>query len=199
MAGRPREFDREAALIAARNLFWRHGYEGTSMADLVAEMGIASARIYHAFGSKEQLFREAVGNYADNEGGFAVAALQQANILAAVSALFSAAIALYTRNIQPLGCMVVSAAGGLSEDNDSLREWLAQQRQQRTQGIIDRFIQAAAQRELAAEADPLRLGHFYATFLHGLSVQARDGVSPQALTDAAALALWPLQNSLRRD
>lgn len=197
MAGRPREFDREAALVAARNLFWRHGYEGTSMADLVAEMGIASARIYHAFGSKEQLFREAVGNYADNEGGFAVAALQQANIFTAMKALFSAAIALYTRNIQPLGCMVVSAAGGLSEDNDSLREWLMQQRQQRTQGIIDRFILAAENGELSAEADPLRFGHFYATFLHGLSVQARDGISQQALSEAASLALQPLASSLR--
>lgn len=197
MAGRPREFDREAALIAARNLFWRHGYEGTSMADLVAKMGIASARIYHAFGSKEQLFREAVGNYAENEGGFAVVALQQADIVTAIETLFSAAIALYTRNIQPLGCMVVSAAGGLSEDNDSLREWLAQQRQQRTQGIIDRFIQAAAMGELAEQADPLRLGHFCATFLHGLSVQARDGVSRQALSDAATLALGPLKSSLR--
>lgn len=199
MAGRPREFDREAALVAARNLFWRHGYEGTSMADLVADMGIASARIYHAFGSKEQLFREAVGNYAENEGGFAVEALHQADIVAAIETLFSAAIALYTRNIQPLGCMVVSAGGGLSKDNASLREWLAQQRLQRTQGIIDRFIQAAAKGELAAEADPLRLGHFCAAFLHGLSVQARDGVSRQALTDAATLALGPLKSSLRRD
>ena len=57
MAGRPREFDRELALLKARNLFWRQGYEGTSMSDLVAELGIASARIYKAFGSKEQLFR----------------------------------------------------------------------------------------------------------------------------------------------
>ncbi len=197
MAGRPREFDREAALVAARNLFWRHGYEGTSMADLVAGMGIASARIYHAFGSKEQLFREAVGNYAENEGGFAVEALQHPHILTAMQNLFSAAIALYTRNTQPLGCMVVSAAGGLSEDNNALREWLVQQRQQRTQGIIDRFTQAFENGELSQGADPLHLGHFYATFLHGLSVQARDGVGQQALNAAVVLALQPLEANLR--
>lgn len=70
MAGRPREFDREQALLKARNLFWRQGYEGTSMSDLVAELGIASARIYKAFGSKEQLFREAIASYETEEGGF---------------------------------------------------------------------------------------------------------------------------------
>lgn len=70
MAGRPRQFDRDQALIKARNLFWRQGYEGTSMSDLVAELGIASARIYKAFGSKEQLFREAIADYENQEGSF---------------------------------------------------------------------------------------------------------------------------------
>lgn len=77
MAGRPREFDREQALLKARNLFWRQGYEGTSMSDLVAELGIASARIYKAFGSKEQLFREAIASYETAEGGFADRAFAQ--------------------------------------------------------------------------------------------------------------------------
>ena len=57
MAGRPREFDRDLALEKARDLFWARGYEGTSMSDLVAALGIASARIYAAFGSKEALPR----------------------------------------------------------------------------------------------------------------------------------------------
>ena len=45
--------------------FWQHGYEGTSMADLVAATGLASARLYAAFGSKEDLFREAVARYEE--------------------------------------------------------------------------------------------------------------------------------------
>ncbi len=69
MAGRPREFDRDQALHKAMLLFWQHGYEGTSMSALVETLGIASARIYAAFGSKEQLFREAVALYEEGEGG----------------------------------------------------------------------------------------------------------------------------------
>jgi AcrR family transcriptional regulator len=67
MAGRPREFDRDQALRKAMLLFWQHGYEGTSMSALVEALGIASARIYAAFGSKEQLFREAVALYEEGE------------------------------------------------------------------------------------------------------------------------------------
>ena len=77
MAGRPREFDRDQALRKAMLLFWQHGYEGTSMSALVEALGIASARIYAAFGSKEQLFREAVALYEEGEGGFAPRALEQ--------------------------------------------------------------------------------------------------------------------------
>ena len=63
MAGRPREFDRDEALAKARDAFWKRGYEGVSMSDLVAILDLASSRIYAAFGSKEDLFREAVALY----------------------------------------------------------------------------------------------------------------------------------------
>ena len=80
MAGRPREFDREAALERAMRLFWEQGYEGTSMSSLVDALGLASARIYAAFGSKEGLFREAVALYEQAEGGFAGRALLEPGV-----------------------------------------------------------------------------------------------------------------------
>lgn len=66
--GRPRSFDKEAALDRAMEVFWRLGYEGASMADLTAAMGIASPSLYAAFGSKEALFRLALEHYSATEG-----------------------------------------------------------------------------------------------------------------------------------
>ena len=55
--GRPRTFDREDALRRAMEVFWEHGYEGASMTELTAAMGINSPSLYAAFGCKEQLLR----------------------------------------------------------------------------------------------------------------------------------------------
>ncbi|KXV34091.1 TetR family transcriptional regulator, partial [Gluconobacter thailandicus] len=190
MAGRPREFDRMNALKKARDLFWRQGFESTSMSELVTMLGLASARIYAAFGSKEDLFREAVLDYEAHEGSFATHALEEErSIFAAMERILQQAITLYTQPDGPKGCMVVASATNCSAANSSISEWLTQHRKARTASLIDRFRRAQQEGELGANCDPEALGDFFATFLHGLSVQARDGISTQRLQDASQSAL----------
>ncbi|CAI2437175.1 TetR/AcrR family transcriptional regulator [Serratia plymuthica] len=193
MAGRPREFDREQALLKARDLFWRQGYEGTSMSDLVAELGIASARIYKAFGSKELLFREAIASYENHEGGFAERAFsEETGVRAAIKRLLEDAVTLYSRTDLPQGCMVVSSAVSVSAENSSIKIWLAEHRLLRTQGIIERLRLAVKNGELPADTDADSLGDYFAVFLHGLSIQARDGVTKERLLAAVNVALSAL-------
>ncbi|MCY1640573.1 helix-turn-helix domain containing protein [Methylorubrum sp. SL192] len=182
MAGRPREFDRDEALAKARDLFWARGYEGVSMADLVEALGLASARIYAAFGSKETLFREAVAIYDAGEGGFATRALaEEATARAAIERVLREAVETYTRPGRPTGCMVVSAATNCASANEGIRSWLGELRRRRTASLVTRLEQAVADRELAPGTDAQMLGDYFATVLHGLSVQARDGVSKDRL------------------
>jgi len=180
MAGRPRAFDRGLALERARDLFWARGYEGTSMSDLVAALGIASARIYAAFGSKEALFREAIARYEAEEGGFADRALAGAkDIRSTLEDMFREAIELYT--VEQRGCMVVAAATNCAPENAALGAWLAEHRRARTHSLIDRLRQAKQSGELPAIVDEVAIGDCCATLLHGLSVQARDGIGRQRL------------------
>ena len=181
MAGRPREFDRDQALRKAMLLFWQHGYEGTSMSALVETLGIASARIYAAFGSKEQLFREAVALYEEGEGGFAPRALEQATLREAIGSMLREAVLTYTRRGRPHGCLVVSSASSVSPDGEGVRDWLASHRRQ-----------AQAEGELADGAAVQALGDHFATVLHGISVQARDGISRERLLAMVDVALTPL-------
>ncbi|KAA1184718.1 TetR/AcrR family transcriptional regulator [Rhizobium tropici] len=193
MAGRPREFDRDAALAKARDAFWSRGYEGVSMADLVETLGIASARIYAAFGSKEALFREAIALYDEGEGGFATRALAEEPTAArAIERSLREAVETYTRKDRPQGCMVVSAATNCAAENDGVREFLADYRRRRTASLVERLKRAMTEGELRPDTDAPALGDYYATVLHGLSVQARDGVSRTrllAMIPAAMLAI----------
>ncbi|KAF1047384.1 MAG: HTH-type transcriptional repressor ComR [Delftia tsuruhatensis] len=177
--------------------FWRRGYEGTSMADLVQALGIASARIYAAFGSKQDLFREAVQRYEAGDGGFADRAMaQEPRVRDALARVLRDAVATYTDDAHPLGCMVVTAATNCAEENEAVAAWLAEHRRQRTQSLIDRLQRALDEGELRAGADVQALGDFYATQLHGISVQARDGVPRQRLLAAVQTALLLLDTAL---
>nr|WP_312371812.1 TetR/AcrR family transcriptional regulator [Delftia acidovorans] len=198
MAGRPREFDRDQALERAMLAFWRRGYEGTSMADLVQALGIASARIYAAFGSKQDLFREAVQRYEAGDGGFADRAMaQEPRVRDALARVLRDAVATYTDDAHPLGCMVVTAATNCAEENEGVAAWLAGHRRQRTQSLIDRLQRALDEGELRAGTDVQALGDFYATQLHGISVQARDGVPRERLLAAVQAALLLLDTALQ--
>lgn len=198
MAGRPREFDRDKALEKARDAFWARGYEGTSMADLVDTLGLASARLYAAFGSKEELFREAVELYEANEGGFASRALEEEpTAQLAIKRMLDDAIELYTKPGRPLGCMVVSAATNCASENDPVMQWLASHRRLRTASIADRLREAVADGELKPDTDAEALGNYYATLLHGLSVQARDGVSKDSLLAFTLLAMLPMEAAIQ--
>ncbi|MDH2050547.1 TetR/AcrR family transcriptional regulator [Achromobacter marplatensis] len=193
MAGRPREFDRDLALQQAMLAFWKQGYEGTSMADLVAATGLASARLYAAFGSKQELFREAVARYEAGDGAFAEKALEATDgVRGAIEKLLTDAVLTYTRRGRPQGCMVVSAATNYAAENEDVMAWLTTHRKARTQGIIDRLESAVQSGELKPGTDVQALGDYYAVVLHGLSVQARDGVGKARLLAMIPPALGAL-------
>jgi AcrR family transcriptional regulator len=197
VAGRPREFDREVALKRARDRFWERGYEGTSMSDLVEAMGIASARIYAAFGSKEALFREAIEDYEAKEGSFADRALSDAkDVRSALESMFRDAVRLYTTGKR--GCMVVSAATNCMPENVAIGTWLSEHRKARTQSVIARLREAKRAGEIPDDADEVALGDCCATLLHGLSVQARDGISKRRLDAMVDAFLAAFDGLIRR-
>jgi AcrR family transcriptional regulator len=179
---RPREFDRDEALAKARDAFWATGYEGTSVADLVTLLGLAPARLYAAFGSKEDLFREAVALYEAKEGGFVARALvEEPSARKAVARMLNDAIELYTRPGRPRGCLVVSAATSSALENDAIREFLAERRRAQETMIVERLRHAVSDSELPKGTDPEALGSAISALLIGLSMQARDSASKQKL------------------
>lgn len=165
------------------------------MADLVEATGLASARLYAAFGSKDAMFRAAVERYERVEGGFADRALvEEPTARRALERMLRDAVDVYT-SPQPRGCMVVSAATNCSSDNDAVREWLEQHRKQRTRSITARLRSAVATGELRSDTNVQALGDAFAALLHGLSVQGRDGVPRRRLLALIGPAMTMLTNA----
>jgi len=85
--GRPRAFDADEVLDAAIEVFWRYGYQGASLQELTAAMGINKASLYAAFGSKQDLFHRAVARYAETDMAYVLRALKEPTARDVVRAL----------------------------------------------------------------------------------------------------------------
>lgn len=192
--GRPRAFDREAALEVATRLFWRHGYEATSVADLAAAIDINPPSLYAAFGDKKRLFAEVVDRYQARHGGFAARALtEERTAERAIRRLLSEAAAVFTDPDSPPGCMVVTAAMNCSAQAEDVAEALAHKRAVSELLIRRRIDAAVSSGELPAATNAKEVAAFYTAVFQGMSIKARDGASRAELTAIAnrAMAAWP--------
>jgi AcrR family transcriptional regulator len=187
--GRPRSFDREAALATATALFWEHGYEATSIADLTAAMGIRPPSLYAAFGDKRGLFEEVVTRYGETYGLRALD--EEATVRAGMARLLLDAAREYTAPGHPHGCMVISAAANCTDPQ--VRGALRAIRNANLADFEQRIAAAVASGEEPPETDPATLARFTGAVLQGMSQQARDGAGREELEAVAVAAMraWP--------
>jgi AcrR family transcriptional regulator len=194
ITGRPREFDREAALQAAMLAFWRKGFAATSMNDLCEAMGIRSPSLYAAFGSKEALYLEAIDHYVRTIGPTVWGKLS-----AAASArtgvekmLWAATETLPEFGEIPGGCMAVLGAVG-DEWPAAVADVVRQVRLDMLELLQSRLQMAVTEGELPAATDIEHLSRFYLSVFQGMAIQARDGATSEELKGVAASAMlaWP--------
>ncbi|MET0136065.1 MAG: TetR/AcrR family transcriptional regulator [Kibdelosporangium sp.] len=191
--GRPRKFDRTEALRGAMRTFWELGYEGASITDLAAAMGINSASVYNTFGSKEDLFREAITLYVRDDGSAPYRVLLEApTAREAIEGMLRGNLELFAESGTPTGCMVVLSATNYSPRNQVVRDHVVDYRRNTVLDMEKRLRRAVDEGELSASVDVGVVASFYGTVLHGLSIEARDGVSPARLQSTVdmAMSLW---------
>ena len=191
--GRPRAFDADAALECALQVFWRKGYEGTSLSDLTAAMGINRPSLYAAYGNKEALFRKALDRYAEMAHQSVRCSLDVPSAREAVANVLRKATAVADCALEPRGCLMVSAALTGGEEAEVVRRELAARRAD-TQALVRcRLERARAEGDLPAGVDPADFARFVATVLHGMSVQAVGGATHVELERVVETALraWP--------
>ena len=188
--GRPREFDRARGLVKAMRVFWSLGYEATSMADLRAALGITQASLYAAFGSKEQLFREAVDLYCQTTGLITVRALAiPSSAREAIHAMLQEAVKAFTAPGAPRGCLIILGAINCTVENKSVQDYLLSLRRQISQSILERLKRGQHEGDVPKTVPVVALAAYYASVLYGLAIQSRDGASRKALTQVVECAM----------
>ncbi|HEX6341168.1 TetR/AcrR family transcriptional regulator [Umezawaea sp.] len=191
--GRPRGFDADEALQRAMVVFWEQGYEGASLTDLTGAMGITKTSMYAAFGNKEDLFRKALDRYADGPAAYVARALALPTAREVAAALLAGAVAASTTPGCPAGCLGVQGSLAAGEGGRTVRDLLADWRDQGRTHLHDRFRRAVDEGDLPPDADPRVLARYVTTVANGIAVQAAGGASRDELQEVADVALrnWP--------
>jgi TetR/AcrR family transcriptional repressor of nem operon len=190
---RTKEFDPDAALQAALELFWRRGYAATTMADLVEHLGIARASIYATFGGKHDLYLKALDHYKRTADPDIVEMLSQPGpALPAVRAVVRGYAGQCVADTERRGCFIVNTAVELAPHDARAARYVEASWTTLETALTAALTRARAQGELGADADPAALARFLLTVLQGLRVITKGEPDPARLRDAAEMALTVL-------
>jgi AcrR family transcriptional regulator len=175
-------------------VFWRQGYEGASLSDLTAAMGINSPSLYACFGSKEGLFRAVLARYDERRNEFMTHVLA-APTARGVAQTFLEGVAQFaadTSGRNPPGCLLLQS--GMSCSDKDIPDEVARHRAEKEAALRGRFERAKAEGDLPDSADPCALACYLTAIANGMCVQAAGGADAGRLMEVTriALASWPV-------
>lgn len=196
-AGRPRTFDRDEALKKAMMVFWEKGFEGTTMADLVAAIGMKAPSVYAAFGNKDALFREVVDIYKNKvEQGPLKVLNDIRDVYAALEQSLRDNVEMFSGPHAP-SCLIMAGAINCAPEHQEQVDYLMGLRAQYKEILKARFDRALAEGQLVEGTNTNALAEFYFGFIHGIALRARDGSSKADLLTSTEFALQALKLSLK--
>ena len=180
--GRPRQFDEDTVLLAAENVFWRKGYDDTSLDDLATAMGMNRPSIYRAFGDKEALYLAVLNKYCGKmEAAFDQTMSAKKTLDKRLLDFLTAALKIYTEGDLPKGCMAMGTAITAATGHPEIRDLLLEVIHNLEEKLVRQFDVAIASGELPAGKDALDCAVMTQALLHSLSLRARSGEPPVRL------------------
>ncbi len=192
-AGRPREFEIDEALEAAMDAFWLHGYETTSMADLVEATGVKKGSLYKAFGDKHSLFVNSLKRYMKRmEAELSPLLMDAPSATEAIRRWIAFAQCTGTSEECPRGCMVVNTISELMP-HDPIIQGLLEDHIQSFMTVITGLVQRGqASGEFRTDIDAESLAEFLSTVGAGVVMKSKTSVPAQGSVDLADVVLESL-------
>ncbi|KYG18855.1 TetR family transcriptional regulator [Bradyrhizobium sp. AT1] len=191
--GRPREFDAETALDQAMEVFWRHGYEGATIAQLTEAMGINPPSLYACFGNKEGLLKAALDRYTKLRGVWMDEVVAAPTARAVAERMLMGIADKQTDPANPPGCLLVQGGIACGTGSENVPFELATRRAQNEDQLRDRFVRAKAEGDLKPSSDPAALARYVSAVAVGMGVMASSGADREALRQVASVAVQAVE------
>jgi TetR/AcrR family transcriptional regulator, transcriptional repressor for nem operon len=188
---RPRTFDEDAVVAAAREQFWDGGYAATSVDDLTAATGLGKGSLYGAFGDKHSLFLRALDDYCVDATDRVIAQLRRPGVAAydRLADHVRAVAAGIAADTGRRGCMMAKSSAELGASdadvdrviNASLTRWQS--------AIAECIAEAQRDGKISAARDPEALATMLLGMIRGFEALGKGGVEPARIVAAAEQAL----------
>lgn len=187
---RPREFNETTALRQAMHVFWHKGFDGTSMEDLTAGMGLSRSSLYETFGGKDALFLAALESYARHVGEQRDAVLAAGPTARDALRRFVLGLVVFLLDdAHPPGCFFTNTATALGALDERVQALVRRGNEEQT-AAFERCLTAGRGRgELGPDKDPHALALFFNSLVRGMTVQARVSRDKKLLEDIARVGL----------
>lgn len=187
--GRPREFDAGSALDQAMEVFWRHGYEGATIAQLTDAMGINPPSLYAAFGNKEGLLKAALDRYSAKRAAWMDEVLAAPTARDVAERMLMGIADTQTDPANPPGCLLVQGGLACGTGSENVPFELAARRALTEDQVRERFIRAKREGDLKETADPVALARYLSAVSVGMGVMASSGADREALRQVATVSV----------
>jgi len=187
--GRPRAYDPQVALTRAAEKFWKAGYAGTSLDDLVEATGMNRPSLYAAFGDKRDLYLKTLEHYRDQGRELARGALVgNPTLRVFLKRFYDGALELYFED-GPRGCYSIGTAATVAAVDDGVRAFLADSMRTTDAFLKHRIEQAKERGEISRHQDSAALAYLATATLHTLAIRSRAGLPRKELQGLAAAAI----------
>ncbi|MDU0460719.1 MAG: TetR/AcrR family transcriptional regulator [Geobacteraceae bacterium] len=193
--GRPLTYDPERVLDAAMEHFWSHGYEATSLADLLAVMALSKSSFYQAFGGKKELFLRCMSRYRSKVGD----RLREIFAAAPTGLAFIELVLLSSVNEsrQPLelrrGCLLMNTASEFAQKDNEVALQIATGFEGLRAIMAEAVQRGQAEGEISVDLVPEQAASYLISCIGGLKTAVKGGADEQRVRDIVALTMRALR------
>jgi TetR/AcrR family transcriptional regulator, transcriptional repressor for nem operon len=197
--GRPKEFNTTDVVDRAMLLFWKKGYEASSIEDLTEATGIKRGSLYGAFRDKEGLFLAALQRYSETLVNSMIMDLNDPDPRRAIEGLFETILQRTNRPGLPPGCLITNTLLECRRGQDRITRAIGHSLGQLELAIYAVLCRAKSEGSLATTSDPKVLAHFFFGVVQSLNVMSNPAMSPEVRKNTVKVALDAWRDYPERD